>query len=287
MGDQRAVEMNLRQHAFARLHFVTVEQGDPGGHLGGPHVQVDRIAELERARRFSEQVDPGVETLRHGEEARRGDNRTADQLASFQAGQVEGDPLTRPGNFSLFTVDLDFAHTHCLTGRHDFDGVADLDAARQQGAGDHRTEPADREVPVDRQTGWSVFVARRQLFENFLNGLLQVVDSVTLYRRNAAAGCLFKKSSGQRFADLLFDDIDPVFFGQVTLGQNQDTARDLQQLQDLQMFPGLRHDPFVDIDDQQDQVDAADTGKHVMDELFMARYVDHADHAAVSQLERC
>ena len=52
------------------------------------------------------------------------------------------------------------------------------------------------------------------------------------------------------------------------------------------MFPGLRHDPFVDIDDQQDQVDAADAGKHVMDELFMARYVDHADHAAVGQLER-
>jgi len=89
-----------------------------------------------------------------------------------------------------------------------------------------------------------------------------------------------------RVAQFFFDDIDPVFFGQVTLGQNQDTARDLQQLQNLQMFPGLRHDPFVDIDDQQDQVDAADTGEHVMDELFMAWYVDHADHAAVGQLER-
>ena len=127
MRDQRAVEVNLRQYAFTRLHFVTIEQGDPGGHLRGPHVQVHRVAELERARGCIEQVDPRVEAFRHGKEARRGDNRAADQVTSFQTGQVEGDPLSGPGDLGFFTMDLDFTYPHGLSGGHDFYGITNLD----------------------------------------------------------------------------------------------------------------------------------------------------------------
>ena len=53
------------------------------------------------------------------------------------------------------------------------------------------------------------------------------------------------------------------------------------------MLAGLLHDTFIDVHDQQDQVDAADTGEHVVDEFLVTGNVDDPGHAAIGQLEGC
>ena len=94
-------------------------------------------------------------------------------------------------------------------------------------------------------------------------------------------GAFCKERSGNLLADLLLDDVDPVLLGQIALGQNHDASSDVQQLQDLQVLMGLRHNPFHDIDHQQNQVDAADAGQHVADEALVTGNIDDpGDHSS-------
>ena len=51
------------------------------------------------------------------------------------------------------------------------------------------------------------------------------------------------------------------------------------------MLTGLLHDALIHIDDQQNQIDATDTGEHVVNELLVTRNIDNADHTAVGQFE--
>ena len=54
-------------------------------------------------------------------------------------------------------------------------------------------------------------------------------------------------------------------------------ALDIQQLQDIHMFPRLGHDPFIGRDDQKYEIDAADACQHVLYKFFMSGDIDDAD----------
>ena len=58
---------------------------------------------------------------------------------------------------------------------------------------------------------------------------------------------------------------------------------DLQDIQDCQVLPGLRHDAFVGRYDQHGKVYSADSGQHVLDKPFVSRDVDNADLASAGQ----
>lgn len=55
--------------------------------------------------------------------------------------------------------------------------------------------------------------------------------------------------------------------------------------QDVEMFFRLRHDPFVGIDDEQDQIEARQAGDHILDELFMTGYIDDTGPRTIWQVE--
>ena len=61
---------------------------------------------------------------------------------------------------------------------------------------------------------------------------------------------------------------------------------DAQKPNDIQMLFSLRHDPFTGIDDQDDQIHASDTGKHLADKFFMTGNVHKAYFCAVCQGKR-
>src|SRR5205814_1679523 len=50
-----------------------------------------------------------------------------------------------------------------------------------------------------------------------------------------------------------------------------------QQPADVEMLACLRHDRFVCGHDEDDEIDAADAGKHVLDEALVAGHVDERD----------
>ena len=55
--------------------------------------------------------------------------------------------------------------------------------------------------------------------------------------------------------------------------------------QDVEMFLCLRHDPFVSVDDEQDQIEARQAGDHILDEFFMTRYIDDTGPRTIWQVE--
>ena len=181
---------------------------------------------------------------------------------------------------------LDFPDPNLLAGRNDFDRIARFDRSGEEGSGDHGAESGQAEMAVHRQPQRSVGIFWGQFPDVLADLFHQFGEAVAGQRRNPAEGCFFEKGAGNLFADFLFDDIDPLFLGQVAFGQHQDSATDIQQLQDLQMLPGLRHDPFVDIHHQQHQIDAADAGQHVVDEALMSGHIDDSSHLAVGEPER-
>ena len=56
---------------------------------------------------------------------------------------------------------------------------------------------------------------------------------------------------------------------------------DAEQIHDLQMLDGLRHDAFIGGDDEQHHVDTRRARQHIMHEPLMAGHVDKAEHRTV------
>ena len=65
-------------------------------------------------------------------------------------------------------------------------------------------------------------------------------------------------------------------FDQTFSGQNHHPRLDSEQLADLKMLDGLGHDRLVCRYNEQDEMDPADTGQHVLDESFMTGDIDEA-----------
>ena len=51
------------------------------------------------------------------------------------------------------------------------------------------------------------------------------------------------------------------------------------------MFPRLGHHGFIGGNDKHDEIDAANAGKHVLDETFVSGHVDEPDTGAVVQIQ--
>ncbi len=74
------------------------------------------------------------------------------------------------------------------------------------------------------------------------------------------------------------DRFAPLDRYEIDFGQRHDAAIDAEQIDDGEMLARLRHDAIVGGNDQQDKVDAARAGQHVVDELFMAGNVDETQY---------
>lgn len=80
------------------------------------------------------------------------------------------------------------------------------------------------------------------------------------------------------FAYLLRDEIEPVrVLDQVSLGESNDTARNAHQVKNGEMLTRLGHDRLVGGNDQQRQVNSADTSQHVLDKVLVPGHIHDAD----------
>ena len=80
----------------------------------------------------------------------------------------------------------------------------------------------------------------------------------------------------RRIAQLLANfSFDSRSVPDVDLGERNDSALDSEIIQNLQMLFRLRHPTVVSSDDEQREIDRADAGDHVSDEIFVARYIDN------------
>ena len=112
-----------RRNAFALRKFQLDKGGLPGQSrvapdhphparsFGSPHVKVHAVAMLHRRRR-RKQRQLGVEQPRRFQDPRRRQHHASLDLAAFQPGQVERDPLPALGYLHRLVVNLYLPHPH-------------------------------------------------------------------------------------------------------------------------------------------------------------------------------
>ncbi len=72
---------------------------------------------------------------------------------------------------------------------------------------------------------------------------------------------------------------------QIDLRRYDQHAAHVEKLQDREMLERLRHNAFVDIHDEQQQLHAGSTGEHVVQEFLVARHVDDSGLDAVVEAQ--
>ena len=164
-------------------------------------------------------------------------------------------------------------------------GLGHLDPAGNGGAGDHGAEPLDGEDPVDGQAKNPGDRLGGDVCRQGPQGGQQVLFAEPGDRRKAHDGGAVQKGALEGLPDFLLHQLQPVRLHQVHLGEDHQALLDPEELADLQVLPGLGHDPFVRGDDQGHQVHAGGPGHHVAHEALVPRHVHDAQVLARGQFQ--
>ena len=109
--------------------------------------------------------------------------------------------------------------------------------------------------------------------------MTDVVDAGFEKRRTRHDRRVLQAGPGQSPTDVFGPGGQRLVVDQVTLGEGDDGSVHPEDVDDLQVFFGLRPPSLVRGDDEEDQPDRSHAGQHVADESFMPRHVDEADLA--------
>ena len=159
--------------------------------------------------------------------------------------------------------------------------VALADRARPEGAGDHGSDAAQGEDPVDVEPGRSeqsrVLTPRRGRRERGTE-LVEALPGLGADRDD--------HRTRDELPRLLQHELERVRIGRVRLRHRHDAVLDPEQPEDRQVLVRLRPGALGCVDHEQEEVDARRAGDHVADEALVARDVDHGQTPPVRELER-
>ena len=168
--------------------------------------------------------------------------------------------------------------------RQEFDLLAGGQRAVAESTGDDGAKARDGKDAVDRQARPADVAAWGGRVQDTLQLGDQLVQPLAGPRRTADDRRLGQDGAVEHVEQVGLDQLEPVLvLDGVGLGQGDNPAVDVEQVEDGQVLAGLGHDPFVGGDDKQGGVDAAHTGEHVLDKVFVAGDVDDADLLAARQ----
>ncbi|MNJ48506.1 hypothetical protein D3C77_437010 [compost metagenome] len=197
-------------------------------------------------------------------------------LRKFQAlgADVQRHPLPRPCLGHRLVLGMQPAYPHRLSSLAQEQSVTQLHLAIERGPGDHNTGTGHRESAVDGQAKTAAAAARADLTLGIDQGLAQGIDALA-----GDAGQRELPSAGigpglQQATDLRLDLADPTRLDAIALADSHQQPGDTQQLNNRQVFAGLRHHPVIRGHHQHHQIDTLGTGQHVVDKPLVARYVD-------------
>ena len=95
-----------------------------------------------------------------------------------------------------------------------------------------------------------------------------------------------QKAADAEFADLLFHHLQPVAVDHVDLGQDHQSLFDPEQSADLEMLPGLGHDPLVGGNDEGQEIHTGNSGHHILDEFLMAGNIDDTKPVTAGKIKK-
>ena len=213
-----------------------------------------------------------------------GEDVAARELEDLQAGQVHGGPVARFDAGHGRAVHVQPARAGALAGREHLHLLAQGQAARHQGPGDHGAEPPQGEGPVQRETEQAVGGPGRQRVGQGGQRGAQGVQPEAGHRGDAQQRGAVEEGPRDELARLDLGQGLHLRVGHVALGEHHQPPRDREQAADLEVLAGLRHDRLVGRDHQHHGVDAVGPGQHVPDEPLVAGDVDEGGHGARAQV---
>src|SRR2546427_6806125 len=149
--------------------------------------------------------------------------------------------------------------------------------ARNESTRDDRTETLHGETAVHGKTKNVGRIFRPRLPDEFTQCFNELRNALTRIRTGTQNGRAFQKASFQKLPNLDFDEIRNVGFDFFDFCKYREPLLDMKQGADVQVLMRLRHHRFIRSDDEHHQVNAPDSGKHVLDESFMAGNVDETN----------
>src|ERR1041385_6512327 len=88
---------------------------------------------------------------------------------------------------------------------------------------------------------------------------------------------MLEERAFEKFADLHFHEVRHLRIDLVDFCENREALLDAEQRTDVEMLARLRHDGSTGRDHKHDEIDSADTRKHVLDETLMTGNIDETD----------
>ena len=123
------------------------------------------------------------------------------------------------------------------------------------------------------------------LFRISRDALFELGDALAGDRGNGDLRRILQRRAEGQDIDLFFDFGDARRRHQIGFGDHEDRHLDAEQMDDVQMLFGLRHDAVVGGDGEEHEIDAVGAGEHVLDKALVAGHVDDARRSAVGQIE--
>lgn len=236
-----------------------------------------------------EDADAGIEGTRGLEAAGGREDLATSELVAVDAGEVDGGAGAGERLGGVLAMGLQAAHSGGRPPRHCLEGLADVEAAVEEGAGDDGAEAGHGEDAVDAEAGAADVAGGGGGVEGGVEGGAELVEAGVgvcpfgALRRDGDAddGAASEAGGFEEEAHFFLDEVEPVgVVDEVGLGEGDDAVADVEEVEDLEVLAGLGHDAFIGGDDEEGEVDGACAGEHVADEADVAGDVDDGDVAA-------
>ena len=198
----------------------------------------------------------------------------ARQIGRLDIGQVDRGALSRHGAARGAAVHLHAAHAQAAPGGVDFDFLLLGHGSGNQRAGGHSAEAFHGEDAVDGQAEVSsrvLFADSRRDARQFAAQIVEPGAGDRTHRHNRRA---FEERAGDHLFHFEAHEAENVVIHQVRFGEGDDAAADAEQAADVEMLAGLRLDGFIGGDHEEQEIDSAHTGEHVLDEALVAGDID-------------
>ena len=177
---------------------------------------------------------------------RPGQDVAARQLADFQAGEVHRRPVACPRALDRHSGHVKTSHPREAARRQHLLLVPERQPARDQGAGRHGAEAAQREDAVHRQARQSHGGTLGRLAGQGDERLLQLGQALAAARRDPVDRRAVEERAGRQFARLQLGERLAVCVGDVALGQRDD-VEDLMQIFDVLVMSSRYGEAFPNV----------------------------------------
>ena len=223
----------------------------------------------------------------HGgaELSRKGHDVASRQVCTRDVGKVDGNTAPWLRDLDRMLVRLQAANARTQPLWQDLDLLANFEAPIEQSSGHNRAKARQTKDAVNRQPRTSNVLPLLRCVKHLLNLRQQFGQSLPIIGRDGNDRGMGQRGRQQVFRDLLTHQFQPFFVYEVGFGQDNYATLHAQQIKNSQVLARLWHNPLVGGNHQQSRINAADTGKHILDEALMARHVDDTHLAPAWQFE--